>query len=258
MIDINRLKKELNKYINEFDINDPQVELKIRHTYRVSSLSRQLATHLRLSDEDIDLAEAIGLLHDIGRFEQIRTYHTFIDKDSIDHGKLGNYILFEKGLINKMIEDRSYDNIIKEAIANHNKPFIKNGLSEREELHSKIIRDSDKTDILYLSTLKESFSTMFGGKDFVDEKISDEVYHDFVNNCSVDYHHIASKADVVLCHLAYIFDYNFKEMVDFIDKMGYVDDLYNNIRFNDQKTENRFTSSYDLVKIYMKNKKRCS
>ena len=156
-----------------------------------------------------------------------------------------------------MIEDRSYDNIIKEAIINHNKPFIKNGLSEKEELHSKIIRDSDKTDILYLSTLKESFSTMFGGKEFIDEKISDEVYNDFVNNCSVDYRHIASKADVVLCHLAYIFDYNFKEMVDFIDKMGYVDDLYNNIRFNDQKTENRFTSSYDLVKIYMKNKKRC-
>ena len=257
MIDINRLKKELNNYIKEFDIDDPLIAMKVNHTYRVSQLSKQLASHLGLSDEDVILAEAIGLLHDIGRFEQIRTYHTFIDKDSIDHGKLGNYILFEKSLINKMIEDRSYDNIIKEAIGNHNKPFIKNNLSEKELLHSRIIRDSDKTDILYLSTLKDSFSTIFGGKEFVNEKISDEVYNDFVNNCQIDYKHINSKADVVLCHLAYIFDYNFKEMVDFIDKMGYVDDLYNNIRFSDQKTENRFTSSYDLVKIYMKNKRKC-
>ena len=38
----------------------------------------------KLYEEDIILAEAIGLLHDIGRFEQIRTYHTFIDKDSVE------------------------------------------------------------------------------------------------------------------------------------------------------------------------------
>ena len=55
MIDINRLKKELNNYINKFDVNDPQIAMKIKHTYRVSSLSKQLASHLRLSDEDVDL-----------------------------------------------------------------------------------------------------------------------------------------------------------------------------------------------------------
>ena len=91
MIDINRLKKELNKYINEFDINDPQIEMKIRHTYRVSSLSRQLATHLRLSDEDVDLAEAIGLLHDIGK--------------SIDHELEGSQVTIGVDLCRKYKEN---------------------------------------------------------------------------------------------------------------------------------------------------------
>ena len=121
-------------------------------------------------------------------------------------------MLFQDGLIRKFVDTGEYDNIIWEAIYYHNKYDISPWITDDTMLlHSKIIRDSDKTDILYLSTLKESFSTMFGGKEFVDEKISDEVYHDFVNNCSIDYQHIASKADVVLCHLAYIFDYNFKE-----------------------------------------------
>ena len=52
MIDINRLKKELNNYIKEFDIDDSQIAMKVNHTYRVSALSKQLASHLGLNAEE--------------------------------------------------------------------------------------------------------------------------------------------------------------------------------------------------------------
>lgn len=71
---------------------------------------------MKLSQEDIELAELIGLLHDIGRFEQVRLYHTFVDKDSINHGEYGAKILFEDGLIRKFINDDRFDKIINQEI----------------------------------------------------------------------------------------------------------------------------------------------
>ena len=60
----------------------------------------------------MELAELIGLLHDIGRFEQIKRYNTFIDKNSINHGQLGVKILFDDNQIRRFIKDSKYDDII--------------------------------------------------------------------------------------------------------------------------------------------------
>ena len=42
------------------------------HTYHVADNAREIAKKLNLSKEDIELAELIGLLHDIGRFEELK------------------------------------------------------------------------------------------------------------------------------------------------------------------------------------------
>ena len=60
-----------------------------------------------MSKEDIDLAWLTGLLHDIGRFEQVRRYGTFNDAKSIDHGKLGVEILFLEGKIDNVISAKA-------------------------------------------------------------------------------------------------------------------------------------------------------
>ena len=140
------------EYVKDYNPNDGKIALKISHILRVTQKSRELAEELNLNEEDTDLAELIGLLHDIGRFEQVRIYNTFYDKDSINHGEYGVKILFEDGLIRKFIKDDSYDEIIKKAILNHNRPRIEEGLSKRELMHAKIIRDADKLDIYYVLT----------------------------------------------------------------------------------------------------------
>ena len=68
--------------------------LKIVHSQKVAEISKQLAIHRNCSAMDVDLAEVTGLYHDIGRFEQIRQYHTFIDWKSVDHAKLSTVVLF--------------------------------------------------------------------------------------------------------------------------------------------------------------------
>lgn len=37
---------------------------------------------------DVELAWLSGMLHDVGRFEQIKRYNTFSDADSVDHANL--------------------------------------------------------------------------------------------------------------------------------------------------------------------------
>lgn len=49
----------------------------------------QLTAVLPLSESDRELAYLCAVYHDIGRFEQLKRYHTFLDYKSIDHAQLG-------------------------------------------------------------------------------------------------------------------------------------------------------------------------
>ena len=75
MIDILKAKKEFAEYVKNYDIKNDKIRLKVEHIERVSQVAKKLATKLELEDEDIKLAELIGLLHDIGRFEQLKRYN---------------------------------------------------------------------------------------------------------------------------------------------------------------------------------------
>ena len=95
MIDLEKAKNEFINYTNNYDSNNPHIVSKIGHTFRVMEWSRRIAESLDLSQEDIELASLIGLLHDLARFEQRRLYNTFADCKSIDHGDLAVTILEE-------------------------------------------------------------------------------------------------------------------------------------------------------------------
>ena len=136
MIDLEKAEKIFDEYVSHYDDNDAKTVLKKHHTKRVQKEAKEIAEYLKLAEEDRQLAELIGLLHDIGRFEQLKRYHTFSDRNSVDHAELGLEILFQDGYIRKFIEDEQYDSIIYKAIHNHNKYKIEEGLTEKELLHN--------------------------------------------------------------------------------------------------------------------------
>lgn len=70
---------QFTRYVQGFDQKEEGVRLKYAHSLRVSGLCEQIALSLDLFQDDVDLAWLIGVLHDIGRFEQLREYHTFVD-----------------------------------------------------------------------------------------------------------------------------------------------------------------------------------
>ena len=115
IIDIKEAQKAFKEYAKKYNPEDEKIKIKIAHIQRVAQNSKRIAQNLKLSQEDIELAELIGLLHDIGRFEQVRLYHTFVDKDSINHGEYGAKILFEDGLI-KIIAEAPMSEVMNYAV----------------------------------------------------------------------------------------------------------------------------------------------
>lgn len=252
-IDITKAKKVFKEYVKKYDPNDKKIKLKIAHIERVSQVAKQLAEKLNLDEEDIKLAELIGLLHDIGRFEQVKRYHTFVDKNSVNHGELGVKILFEEGLIRDFIEDTKFDEIIKLSILNHNKSDIEEGLTEREKLHAKIIRDADKTDILNLLTFEDK-QTAWEKDDLSDDKITDEIYREFMEDKKIDYAKKETSADSLVSHFAYVYDLNFKETYKIIKENNYYDEIYKRFVFNDKETMEKYNKIYEKVKQYLEEK----
>ena len=255
MIDMLMAKKAFADYVKSYDIQNDKIKMKIEHIERVSQVAKKLATRLELEEEDVKLAELIGLLHDIGRFEQIKRYNTFNDKKSVNHGEYGVHVLFNKqdGIIRKFIEDNQYDNIIKNAIYYHNKDKldIPDNLTTRELLHIKIVRDSDKIDILNILTYEKK-ETAWEKADLSDDVITKEIYNEFMENGRIDYHKKKTSVDSLVGHFAYIFDFNFPDSIQYIKEQNYVEKIYNRFEFHNPETMKQYQNIYSKVVNYMK------
>ena len=82
------LKKEFDQYVDNFDKEDFNILRKYHHSYRVMKNAMDLATNIEEYQDNIDVVEVAGLLHDYGRFPQLEMYHTLSDLKSIDHADL--------------------------------------------------------------------------------------------------------------------------------------------------------------------------
>lgn len=97
------VEKSFRDYTSAYSLDDAKVKLKVDHTFRVAALSDVITDSLGMTGYDKDLAWLLGMLHDIGRFEQVRRYHTLRDALSINHAELSADILFKEGLIGRFI-----------------------------------------------------------------------------------------------------------------------------------------------------------
>ena len=252
MIDIENARKVFKEYVSDYDINDGKIALKYNHILRVAEISKKIATELNLPEEDIKLAELIGIFHDIGRFEQVRRFNTFIDKDSINHGEYGVEVLFDDGLIKKFNIDEKYYRIIKLAVLNHNRKAIETeGMSERELLHYKIIRDSDKLDIFYV-LVTDKFINSYGTESMENEKFSDEIVREFREDHCIDYKKMKTYGDRWIAHMAYVYDFYFKSSYKYMNEKEYLERLFDFVNFKDRQTRATAEEILNIANQYVK------
>jgi len=232
------LEEQFNNYVSNYDMNDKDIKLKYDHSFRVMKLQEKYAKELGFSKEDIEIAKIIGLLHDFGRFEQLRVYHTYDDFNSIDHADYSVEQLFDKNEIDKFKINKEWYPIIKYAIKNHNKKDLEPCTDERTLMHARLIRDVDKLDIIFLFTEYDDYKELTG-----DEPISEVVMESIRNHHQVSKKDRKNRNDHIVTKMAFVFDVNSDIVLKKIK--GYYKKYY-------KKLNNKiFEEAYNIVMKYI-------
>lgn len=248
-MDLNKSKDEFIKYTEKYDLNESKIEIKQEHSIRVMNISREIAQELQLSQEEVDIATLIGLLHDIARFEQFKRYHTFRDAQSIDHGDLGVEILNKD--IRKYIETDKYDELIKLAVKNHNKYKIQEGLDAKQKLFAQIIRDADKIDIIY-----EAIGILWQKRqnEVEESKITPAVFEQVLKNQLIKSEDRKTILDDVIAIVAFIFDINFKVSFEILKNRDYINKMLDRYNFKESKTKEQIEEIRKIANLYIEQK----
>jgi putative nucleotidyltransferase with HDIG domain len=246
MVDLEIAKIEFEKYVNQYNLESPKMKRKLGHSYRVMENAGEIAESLNLDKEEIEVAKLIGLLHDIAKFGQ---------KYNDDHGDMGAQFLRESNYIRKYIEDDKYDDIILKAIKNHNKFQIEEGLTDKELLFAKIIRDADKLDNFRVKK-EEKIEEIFPGKvtkieEFNNSLISEKVYDNILNNECVDVRDRVHPLDYWICILAFAFDINFKETFEIIKENDYINVLIDKFNYTNTDSANKMEEIRKIINEFV-------
>lgn len=228
-----------NQYVSAYDPADIKIKLKIAHTFRVASLADTIAHSLALSPGDCDFAWASGLLHDIGRFEQLRRYHTFNDALSVNHGALSADILFHEGKISAFGIPAEWYPMLETVIRLHNVYQLPDSLTPEMHRFAAILRDADKVDIFRVNCetpLEEIYDCPL--QEFKTSSISDAVLADCLACRTVEASHRATAADALAAHIALVFGLEYPESIRQADTAGYLRQMMNFTSEN-QQTQKR-------------------
>ncbi|MGD9018122.1 MAG: HD domain-containing protein [Desulfobacterales bacterium] len=216
-------------FIANGETKDPApYTLKRDHSLRVCGLSIRLGRSLDLEGSDMLVAGAIGLLHDIGRFDQYRHYQTFSDHRSVDHGGLAAKIVRlsnAPGLLPP--HARPW---IDAAIYHHNKFALPDSLTGESLLFTRLIRDADKIDIIGIVARDlQGKMPMPAGIDPTDPAAGDMPSEGILSALSAgstaDYRLACTATDHLLLRLGWVYDLNFRESFRILVRRGYLDAL---------------------------------
>ena len=245
-----KYKKIFIEYVHRFDdLNSSKIDLKVKHSLEVVHVMDYLVSKMDVDAHFKELAHITALFHDIGRFEQVKQYNTFFDKDSTDHALLGLEVLKKEQLL--ALDDSDLQ-MVYTAIENHNKYKIADGLDEQTELLCKLIRDADKCDILRVFAQEDMVDTMGETIEEVSkETISDEVYYDILHHVSIDKNKRKTGLDVWISFLGFIYDLNFTESLQYLKKDEYYRMPFDSIVFSNEKTERDVQIILDDLEKYM-------
>lgn len=252
-IDRQKALQAFREYVSHYAIENQMIRLKVEHTYRVAQLCEQIARSLALSEEEIDLAWLIGLLHDIGRFEQQKNYGTFNDAISIDHARYGAQLLFgeqDDRFIRNFAEDAAEDEVIRIAICHHSAYRVPEKLDQRTSMFCHILRDADKIDILKVNVefpLEEIYNT--STEELYNCKVTQEVLDSFDEEHAVLRSLKKTPVDNVVGHISLVYELVYPVSLQIMTEQGYLDKLMAFRSWNPE-TEQQFEHIREKMREY--------
>lgn len=253
-IDRKKVIQVFDAYVQNYNSQDEKVRLKIEHTYRVSELCECIADSLKLKKEDIDLSWLLGILHDVGRFEQLKNYGTFIDAKSIDHAGYGAEILFDQGRIRDYIEDDAEDELLRTAVAWHSAYRLPEELDDRTKMFCQILRDADKIDILKVNVdfpLEEIYNVTT--EELRNCQVSKKVMEAFKEGHAVLRSLKKTPVDNVVGHISLVYELVYPKSLELVREQGYIKKLMD-FKSDDPKTEKQFEEIRRTMNKYLERK----
>ena len=204
-VDRVRVSSAFAEYVAAYDMTDGKIALKAEHTLRVAELCDGIAVSLGLPAAEQDVAWLCGMLHDIGRFEQVRRWGTFFDSQSVNHAEFGADLLFCEGLIARFVD--GCDPAVEVAIRNHNRLRVEPDLLPRTQTLCDILRDADKIDILRVNVERPA-QEIYGAAlpEIMTGDITPAVEQDFYACHCVDRAHMVTLLDRRVGHLCFVYE----------------------------------------------------
>ena len=229
MILLSQLTALYDAYVDTYREADGKLpvmmQLKRTHTAFVVKNAEAIADGEGFSDEEREVALAAALLHDTGRYEQLKRYNTFKDSESVDHAVFSHDIVKEKGWLDQVKEVKvkgegeQWKDIILKAVLYHNRRDLPKEIEDPQStsnshLHltsiaAHTVRDADKLDIFRV--LEDQVAHSDWKKDTrafwnlaVSALPNPVVVANIVNRQPVDYQNIQSLSDFVLIQIGWM------------------------------------------------------
>ena len=198
-----------SRYVDTFrdggGVLSPMMELKRVHTAKVVENAVAIAEGESFGDREREDGMIAALLHDTGRYEQLKRYNTFKDSDSVDHAVFSHDIVRKLGWLDGYADAEP----ILKSVLYHNRRDLPDDMDALTALLSHTVRDADKLDIFRV--LEEQVRTTDWRKDsraFWNLKVSEApnplVVAAIRERRPVDYQNIKSLADFVLIQIGWM------------------------------------------------------
>lgn len=246
-MDRRRALGAFNEYVADFDPGNPRIALKIAHTLRVAQLCERIAAQIGMASDDVDLAWIMGLLHDIGRFEQVRVYDTFNDAASVDHAAMGAHVLFDgentaagAPLIRMFLADPAHDELLRTAIEAHNAFRLSDTIDGRTRVFCQVLRDADKVDILKVNCtcpIEDIYAVT--EKEMRDSALSPACVDAFYSHRCLKRSERAYPADIMLGHICFAWEIVYEPSFQAMCEQGHLSRMLS-YEWSNPETERQF------------------
>jgi len=232
-------------FVNKYDTKNTNILRKIVHSFQVADICFFIACKMELNEEERNFCYLMGLLHDLGRFEQWKNYKTFDDVISIDHGDLSASII-EKISTDELLIDKDKKELLIQSIKYHTKKY--DGNDEKIIFYNSLLNNADS--FANVTTCANGAQQVLQTKD----GYTKEIYEGFINRDLMRKYSPKTKLDRCLSLTACIYYVKFDFLREEIINKKYINVIYETLSkyLNDEDKNVYKIAINEMMKNYIK------
>ncbi|MBN1423206.1 HD domain-containing protein [Candidatus Fermentibacteria bacterium] len=226
------VRKWWKSYVELFtsgrDGGHPLLNIKASHSERVAKEASGLTRELAWPRGDTITMEALGLVHDVGRFVQFTEHGTYADAHSLNHGERGWMILTESEILACVAPNDCQ--LLLDGTRYHNRFRIPDSLPPRSSAFLAVLRDADKLDIMrvVIDAIDQDGGLMLQRMIphlSLDRTPSPEVIDEITSTHSCSTGNLRTVGDMLLMQLSWTYDMNCLPALRRLARRSFVDTI---------------------------------